>query len=45
MMKDFNMDELEDVRDEMEDMMWETQEINDTLNRNYNIEVDKYELE
>ena len=45
MMKDLDMDELEDVRDEMEEMMQDTQEINDMLNRNYNVDVDDYEIE
>eukprot|EP01015_Nassula_variabilis_P016289 TRINITY_DN2485_c0_g2_i2.p1 TRINITY_DN2485_c0_g2~~TRINITY_DN2485_c0_g2_i2.p1 ORF type:complete len:141 (-),score=69.99 TRINITY_DN2485_c0_g2_i2:40-462(-) len=45
LMKDLNMDELEDIRDEMEEMMWDTQEVNDMLNRNYNMDVDDYEIE
>lgn len=44
-MKDLNIDELEDIRDEMEEMMYDTQDINDVLNRNYNLEVDNYEIE
>ena len=44
-MKDLNMDELEDIRDDMEEMMWDTQEINDVLNRNYSVDVNDYELE
>ena len=45
MMQDIDMDELDDLRDDMEDMMYETNEINEMLNRNYNVEVDEAELD
>lgn len=45
MMKDINLDDLDDLRDEMDDMMYETEEINEMLNRNYAMDVDEAELD
>lgn len=39
------MDELDDLRDDMDDMMYETEEINEMLNRNYTVDVDEEELD
>lgn len=44
-MKDLNLDEVEDLKDDMEEMMWETDQINDTLNRNYNLDIDEMDLD
>jgi hypothetical protein len=53
-MKDIDVDQLDDLRDEMEDMMFETQEMNDMyfsksltfrLNRNYAMDVNEAELD
>ena len=44
-MKDINMDEVDDLKDEMDEMMWETDQINDTLNRNYNLDIDEMDLD
>jgi len=40
MMKGMNVDSVGDMMDEMRDMMEDQQEINDTLARNYEIDVD-----
>lgn len=45
MMKDVNIDDIDDLKDEMEEMKWESDQINDTLNRNYDLDVDEEELE
>lgn len=39
------MDELEDIRDDMEDMMADTDYMNEMLNRNYAMDVDEAELD
>ena len=44
-MKDINLDEMEDLRDEMDDMMWETQEMNEMLNRNFACDVNEQDLD
>ena len=44
-MKGINLDDLEDLRDEMDDMMYESNEINDLLNRDYTVDVDESELD
>ena len=44
-MKDINMDELEDLRDELDEMVYESNEINDMLNRDYTVDVDESELD
>ena len=36
---------MEDLRDDMDDMMYETQEMNEMLNRNYAVEIDENELD
>lgn len=44
-MKDINLDELADLRDEMDEMMYETNEINEMLNRDYMVDVDEGDLD
>jgi len=44
-MEKIDFDQLEDLRDEMDDMMWETKQINDMLNRDYAVDVDEGELD
>ena len=44
-MKDINLDELEDLRDELDEMVYESNEINDMLNRDYTVDVDESELD
>lgn len=44
-MKNLNIDEIEDLRDEMDDMAWESKEINDMLNRDYACDVDEADLD
>lgn len=36
-----NLDELEDLRDEMDEMVYETDYMNDMLNRNYAMDVNE----
>lgn len=40
-----NLDELEDLRDDMDDMQYESDYMNEMLNRNYAIDVDESELD
>lgn len=40
-----NLDELEDLRDDMDDMQYETDYMNEMLNRNYAMDVDEAELD
>ena len=44
-MKNINIDQLEDLRDEMDEMVMESKEINDLLNRDYTVDVDEDELD
>ncbi len=44
-MKNIDVDQLEDLRDEMDDMVMESKEINDLLNRDYTVDVDEDELD
>lgn len=39
------MDELEDLRDEMDDMVYESDYMNDMLNRNYAMDVNEADLD
>merc|ERR1712232_955326 len=43
-MKNFNMDQMEDLFDDMADMMADMEEINEVMGRNYNVECDENEL-
>ena len=40
-----DIDQLDDLRDEMEEMKAETDYINEVMNRNYNIDVNEDELD
>ena len=40
-----NMDELEDMRDQMEDMKFETDYMNELMSRNYDTEVNDIDLD
>ena len=42
-MKNFNMDQMEDLFDDMADMMADMEEINDVMGRTYNCEFDESE--
>jgi hypothetical protein len=44
-MAKIDIDQLEDLRDEMDEMIWESKEINDMLNRDYTVDVDEGELD
>jgi hypothetical protein len=44
-MNDLNIDQLEDVMDDMQDMQAETEYMNDTLNRDFDIDVDESEID
>ena len=43
-MKNFNMDQMEDLFDDMADMMADMEEINEVMGRDYNVEMDENEL-
>lgn len=43
-MKNFNMDQMEDLMDDMADMMADMDEINEVMTRTYNCEYDESEL-
>ena len=45
LMQDINLDDVEDLKDDMDDMMWETDQINEALNRNYNMDIDETDLD
>ncbi|KAM3147059.1 hypothetical protein pb186bvf_000775 [Paramecium bursaria] len=45
MFKDIDMDKLDDIMDDMEDMKFETEYMNDMMNRNYSCDVDEGELD
>jgi Snf7 len=44
-MKEINFDQLEDLRDEMDDMVMDSRDMNDLLNRDYACEVDDADLD
>ena len=44
-MKDLNMDELEDLRDDMEEMQMESEEMNEMLNMDFGCDIDEDELD
>ena len=44
-MKDINLDELEDLKDDMEEMQFESEEINEALNMDFGCDVDEDELD
>ena len=44
MMKNMDMDDMEDIFDDMADMMADMEEVNEVMGRNYNVEMDENEL-
>lgn len=44
-MKGINIDQLQDLKDDMQDMMWECNQINDALNYDLDDDVDEDELD
>ena len=44
-MKNLNIDEIEDLRDDMDDMVYESNQINEMLNRDYACDVDEGDLD
>lgn len=44
-MKDINLDELEDLKDDMEEMKFDSEEINEALNIDFGCDVDEDELD
>lgn len=45
MMKGVDIDKLQDIKDEMQDMMWECNAINDALNYDLEDDVDEDEID
>ncbi len=45
MMKEIDLDELADLRDDMEDMKYEREEINEMMNMDFGLDVDEDELD
>lgn len=43
-MKEFDMDAVEDLMDDMQDMMADQEEINEMMGRNFGVEFDEGEL-
>ena len=43
-MKNFNMDQMEDLFDDMADMMADQEEINEMMGRNFGVDYDETEL-
>ena len=44
MMKNFNMDQMEDLFDDMADMMADMEEVNEVMGRSYDVQFDEGEL-
>jgi len=44
-MKDIDLDELADLRDDMEEMKYESEEINEMMNMDFGLDVDEDELD
>ena len=44
-MKNFNMDEVEDMMDDMQDLMADQEDIQEMMSRNFGMEYDEGELE
>lgn len=45
MMDGMDIDKLDDIRDEMDDLKYESDYMNEMLNRNYDVDVDEDELD
>jgi len=44
-MKNLDIDDIADLREEMDEMVWESNQINDMLNRDYACDVDEGDLD
>ena len=44
-MKDIDLDELADLRDDMEEMKYESEEINEMMNMDFGLDIDEDELD
>jgi len=44
-MKNLDIDDIADLREEMDEMVWESNQINDMLNRDYAVDVDEGDLD
>ena len=44
-MKGLDMDELDDIRDQMDELKYDTQYMNEMLNRDYDCDVDEDDLD
>ena len=44
-MKDLDIDKLDDLRDEMDDLKYESDYMNEMLNRDYNVDIDEDDLD
>lgn len=44
-MKNLDLDKLDDIRDQMNDMKYESDYMNEMLNRDYDIDVDEEDLD
>jgi len=44
-MKDLDIDRLDDLRDEMDELKYESDYMNEMLNRNYDCDVDEEDLD
>ena len=45
MFDNVNIDELEDLKDDMDDMAYETNYMNEMMNRNYGLDVNEDDIE
>jgi hypothetical protein len=45
MMKNVDIDKLQDIKDDMQDMMWECNQINDALNYDLEDDVDEDDID
>ena len=44
-MKDLDIDKLDDLRDEMDELKYESDYMNEMLNRDYNVDIDEDDLD
>lgn len=45
MMKDVDIDKLQDIKDDMQDMMWECNQVNEALNYDLEDDVDEDDID
>ncbi len=43
--EELDMDELDDIRDEMDEMRYQTEYMNELMNRDYQVDVDEADLD